>query len=390
MGFTSLDDLLSEITAGKYLRRDVSKITPIVGTAGGWHFLAGANGYPNATTYPSTVDLVWQNCSELIGEGTTVLGIQHGGNPSSTTDTKHIANVGATIVAAAGAPWQLKLVDLQGYYRMSGANVTGTSDRTCLNSTTFTADNSGGMRLTYPAGTDWTSYTKVRFTTTGTLPTNLSIDTDYWLVRLTATTANVATSYRNALAGTYVTYADTGSGTHTMRIQMPRAENGLGCQAFYVVQTAPLTGGPTLSASNYDNTTQYSGSGGRAFQGSPTFGAAADAYRTRIPHSGNAAGRYGPFLPLQGGDLGVARVNSFTWSGGTAYTGTGVMALCIVKPILDITIPISGMWSERDLVNQLPSLPKIEDGACLMWMMFGTGATTTTSPINAAIDFVWG
>lgn len=388
MGFTSQDDLLTQITAGKYLRRDVSKINPIAGTAGGWHFFGGANGFPNASTYPSTVDLVWNNCSELIGDGTTVLGIQHGGDPGGTA-TKHIANVGATAVAAAGAPWQMKLVDLQGYYRLSGANVTGVGSRTCINSNTFTASSSSGLLLTYT--NDFMSYTKVRFTNVGGgLPTGLSIDTDYWLVRVGATTARVATSYANAQAGTVIAYTDGGTGTHTMMICMPRTTNGAGCQAFFVVQTQPTAGGPTISASNYDNTTQYSGTGGRAWQGSPTFGATADSYACRIPHSGNAAGRYGPFLPLQGADLGIARVNSFTLSAGTAYTGSGVLALCIAKPILDITIPITGMWSERDLVNQLPSLPKVEDGACLMWMMFNVGATTVSSPFNNALDFVWG
>ena len=118
--------------------------------------------------------------------------------------------------------------------------------------------------------------------------------------------------------------------------------------------------------------------------------ATANAYATRILHSGNAAGNYGAFLPKQGGDLGIARINSFTWSAGTAYTGSGVVALCIARPLLDISIPVTGMWSERDLVNQLPSLPRVYDGACLMWLLFGTGATTTASPFTSAIDFGWG
>jgi hypothetical protein len=118
--------------------------------------------------------------------------------------------------------------------------------------------------------------------------------------------------------------------------------------------------------------------------------ATADAYATRVIHSGNATGRYGPFLPLQGGDTGIKSIESFTWSGGTAYTGSGVIALVIARPLLDIHIPATGVFSERDLVNQLPSLPQVQDGACLAWMLFGTGATTTASPVMGAIDFVWG
>jgi len=389
MGFTSQDDMINQITVnGKYVRRDSSKITSPVHTAGGWHLTAGMAGYPNATTYPGATDLVWTTCTDVGGDAisATILGIQHGGDPGGTA-TKHLLNMSANIVAAAGAPWQLKLVDIQGYYRLSGANVTGTGSRTCINSNTFTASSSSGLLLTYT--NDFNTFTKVRFTTTTTLPTGLAINTDYWLVRVSTTTARVATSFENALAGTVIAYTDAGTGTHTFRIQM-REDNGVGCQACLVVQTAPTLGGPNLTASAYDDPSTYTGAGTRAFQGSPSMGAAADAYATRVLHSGNAAGRYGPFLPLQGGDTGIARINSFTLSGGTAYTGTGVLALCIVKPIADICVPVTGMWSERDLVNQMPSLPKIADGACLSWMLFGTGATTANSPINTALDFGWG
>jgi len=209
--------------------------------------------------------------------------------------------------------------------------------------------------------------------------------TDYWLVRVSATTARVAASYADYIAGTVIAFTDAGTGTHTLTIQM-RYPNGVGCQAAFVVGTAPTAGGPTLSASSYTNSTP---TGGRAFTGSPTMGAAADAYAGRIIHSGNAAGRYGPFLPLAGGDQGIAKIDSFTLSGGVAYTGSGVLGLCIMRPLLDLPLPVTGMWSERDLVNQLPSMPQVLDGACLVWLLFGTGATTNASPITAAIDFGW-
>jgi hypothetical protein len=289
------------------------------------------------------------------------------------------------MVAAAGAPWQAKLVDLQGYYRLSTTNVTGTGSRVLVNTNTFTASSSGGLLLTYT--NDWKTFTKVRFTTTTTLPTGLSLATDYWLVRVSSTTANVATSLANAKAGTVVAFTDAGTGTHTLTIQIPRYDFGAGCDAFFAVQTQPTAGGPNLTASSYTNT---AGTAGRAFQGSPTMAATADAYASRILHSGNAAGRYGAFLPRQAGDTGIRSIESFTWSAGTAYTGSGVVALCIARPILDLALPVTGMWSERDLVNQLPSLPQIKDGACLVWLLFGAGATTANSPLTSTLDVAWG
>jgi Fe-S cluster assembly iron-binding protein IscA len=383
MGWTSIDDMVNQLTTnGKYLRRDTAKNTTPAHTAGGWHLLSGLAGNPTSTTFPGT-DLVWSNTDEFTGDGTNVFGILNGG-PMSGSATKHLLSIGASVVAAAGAPWQLKLVDLQGYYRMSTTNVTGTGSRTLINSETFTA-NAGTDIITYAQ--DWKSGTKVRFTTTTTLPAGLSLATDYYLVRQSATTAKVASSYANYIAGTTIDITDAGTGTHTLTIQMPRYTDGVGCQAFFVAQTAPSTGGPTLSASSYTNT---AGTSSRSFQGSVTFGAAADAYATRVIHSGNAAGRYGPFLPLAGGDTGIKSIESFTWSAGTAYTGSGVIALCIARPICDISVPVTGMWSERDLVNQLPSLPEIKNGANLQFMMFSTGATTNLSPVTAALDFGWG
>ena len=381
MGFTSQDDLINQITNNaKYLRRDISKITSPVHTSGGWHNLGGMAGYPNAGTFPGT-DLLFQSCWETSGDGTIVLGPQHGGNPGGSA-TKHLLNIGASIVAAAGAPWQVKIVDLMGYHRLSTTNVTGTGSRTLINSNTFTASSSSGLLLTYT--NDFNTLTKVRFTTTTTLPTGLALNTDYWITRFSATTCKVSTSLDNALAGTYIAFTDAGTGTHTMTI---RYRNEAGCEAMFVVQTAPTAGGPNLSTSSYTNN---AGVAARAFQGSPTMGAAADAYAGRILHSGNAAGRYGPFMPKQGSDAGIRSIESFTWSGGTAYTGTGIVALCIVRPICDIIIPATGVWSERDLVNQLPSMPKIDDGACLVPLLFGVGATTTNSPLNLALDFGWG
>ena len=382
-GYGGHDALINEMTVnGQFFRGDYSKLTSPAYTAGGWHLLVGNNGFPNAGTFPGT-DLLWSNCSGEAGDGTTVIGMPTNGNVEPAT--KHLLTVGAHIVAAAGAPWQAKLVDLQGYYRLSTTNVTGTGSRVLINSNTFTASSSSGLLLTY--ANDWKTFTKVRLTTTGTLPGGTALATDYWLVRQSATTAKLAASYADAVNGVTLAFVDAGTGTHTLTIKMPRYDNGVGCDAFFVVQTAPTLGGPNLTASSYTNS---AGVAGRAFQGSPSMGAAADAYATRVLHSGNAAGRYGAFLPRQGGDTGVESIQSFTWSTGTAYTGTGVVALCIARPLgVDIAIPVSGMLSKEDLVNQIPSLPRVVDGACLAWMLFSTGATTANSPMTSIIQAGW-
>ena len=382
MTIQSENDIIAALGNGR--RRSVfgSKLISPAHTAGGWHLLAGISGDPVATTFPGT-DLMFKSCSEQAGDGTNLFGIQHGGDVSP--NIKHAIITAASIVAAAGAPWFAQLVDVQGYYRLSTTNVTGTGSRVLLNGETFTA-NAGTDIITYAL--DWNTFTKVRFTTTGTLPAGLSLNTDYWLVRQSATTAKVASSFANALAGTTIDITDTGTGTHTLTARVPRADGGIGVEASLVVQTAPTAGGPNMTASSYTNA---AGTAGRAFQNNPTMGAAADAYAGRILHSGNAAGRYGPFLSKQSGDTGIRSIESFTLSGGTAYTGTGVLAMVLAKPLgRPVPIASTGMYTERELKNQIPSLPIIEPGACLAWMLMSTGATTNLSPLTFDADFIWG
>ena len=56
----------------------------------------------------------------------------------------------------------------------------------------------------------------VRLTTTGTLPTGLSLATDYWVTKVNANSIQLSASLDDALAGTFVAFTDVGTGTHTI------------------------------------------------------------------------------------------------------------------------------------------------------------------------------
>jgi microcystin-dependent protein len=62
----------------------------------------------------------------------------------------------------------------------------------------------------------WVTGVKVRATTTGALPTGLALATDYFVIRMSATTIKLASSLANAIAGTPIDITATGSGTHTL------------------------------------------------------------------------------------------------------------------------------------------------------------------------------
>lgn len=186
------------------------------------------------------------------------------------------------------------------------------------------------------------------------------------------------------ITGTDVTGTSSRTITMTALTSGARWPDGKGLRAYFSTETAPLTGGPNITAFTY---TDQDGNTGISM--GVTVGMAATPVAGAVPHSGNAATRYGPFLPLAVGDYGIRDLEAFTFSGGTAYTGTGALVLNLVKPLWQIPLPSNGIYTERDFVNQLPSLPKIPDGACLRFLLFNTGATTTTSPLVVSADYAW-
>jgi hypothetical protein len=292
MPFSSMDDLVNEITSGKFNRSDWNKITGGTAyTAARWYDFSGLAGTPVANAFAGTA-LAWRTCDELTGNGTQIFGLPHGGNVSP--DTKHVLNVNALTGVATGVPAQLMLVDLQGY---------------------------------------WPGITN-----------------------------NSAT-------------AQTLTGTPTLRYT-----NGAGCRLFWV-QTA-VSGATAQNISlSYSNTTPTSG---RALP--VTVAMTASAIVGHISHSGSASNNYGPFLPLASGDTGVSTVATVTFS--AANTGTG--ALCLARPLLTLPLTTASVAAERDLLNQLPSLPRVMDGACLTWLYFAGAATAAATDFYGAVEVGWG
>jgi hypothetical protein len=287
-----MDDLVNEITSGKFNRTDWNKITGAAAyTAGRWYDFSGLAGTPVANAFAGTA-LAWRTCDETTGNGTQIFGLRHGGNVSP--DTKHVLNVSALTGVATGVPAQLMLCDLQGYW-------PGISNNSAV--------------------------------------------------------------------------AQTLTGTPSLRYA-----NGAGCRLFWV-QTAANGATAQNIALSYSNTVPTSG---RTLP--VTVSMTASAIVPHISHSGTAANNYGPFLPLASGDTGVSNVASVTFS--AANTGTG--ALCLARPLLTLPLTTVGVAAERDLLNQLPSLPRVMDGACLTWLYFAGAATGASTNFYGAVEVGWG
>lgn len=171
------------------------------------------------------------------------------------------------------------------------------------------------------------------------------------------------------------TSAQTLTGTPSLRYA-----NGAGCRLYWVQTSAAGATSQNIALSYTDQ----SANTGNTLP--VTVAMTASGIAGHISHSGVAANNYGPFLPLASGDSGVQNVASVTFS--AANTGTG--ALCLARPIAQITLSVSGLMTEKDLLNQIPSLPRIYDGACLVWLWGAGAATAASTTFAGGLETVWG
>lgn len=384
MPFSSMDDIVSDIsTAGQFLRVDWQKsfLPTTNAVAGEWHYMARSAGNPGADTIMNTgTSGLFQSLSDTV---TGANSIRHGGNVSP--NYKHILNASAFTAAATTAPCILMLVDSLGFYRFT--NIGGSGSPQAFTNTisafsTFTADV--GTDILTHTNINLMPYTRVQVSTTTTLPSGLAATTDYYVIKVSDLTCKLATSYANAVAGTSIDIETAGTGTHTINTLLPRYTNGAGVQAFmYNSNSTPLGAGtPSLSIA-YTNSAATSG------KATPTvlpIGKTAAA-NGLILYSGTGAGKQGPFLPQAAGDSGIHRIDSATIS--NSYL-SGEFSIVLCRPLLTLPITTLGVAAERDLLNQLPSLPRVYDGACLNWLIYSGANTVTNNAINGHLDFAWG
>jgi hypothetical protein len=162
---------------------------------------------------------------------------------------------------------------------------------------------------------------------------------------------------------------------------LTRYTDGAGLRAYLVVQT-------TTSATAHSVAMSYTNQAGTSGRTLPvTVACTASAITPHITHAGTAANNYGPFLPLASGDTGIRSVQSVTIS---AASGAGTAALVLCRPLATIPITTASVAAERDLMNQLPSMPRVFDGACLTWLYFAGAATAANTNFFGSVDFAWG
>lgn len=386
-GFASIDDLIAEATQnGKVWNQFWNKnfLPTTAAVAGEWHCLARGGGNPAADAlYNTGTNLLFQPTSDTT---TNAGGIPHGGNVYP--DYKTLVAGSALSAAATTMPAFLVLVDIVGFYRVT--SVTTTTPQNLTNTlsafSTFTAATDDILTSTGTLGfANLFPYTRVQVSTTTTLPAGLSAATDYYVIKISDTQIKLATSYANAVAGTAIDITSTGSGTHTLNTLLPRYTSGAGIQAMMWNTNATALGAatPNLSFPQYTNAAQTTG---RATPTVLPVGKTAAA-NGLVLYSGTGAGKYGPAVPLQGGDTGIAKIDQVQLS--VSYV-SGEFSIALYKHLATIPLTTIGVAGERDFVNMLPSFPRIYDGANLHWLIYSGANTPTNSAFYGTLDFVWG
>jgi hypothetical protein len=170
--------------------------------------------------------------------------------------------------------------------------------------------------------------------------------------------------------------AQTFTGTPTLRYT-----NGVGIRAFL---TARATTGGTAHNIAYN----YNNQAGAAKTNPVTVSAIASAIVPHILHTGTAANNYGPSLPLASGDTGIQQFNSLTLSAASGTASTA--ALVLYKELAKISIGITGLQTQMDLLNGYPSLPVIKDGACLSFILEAGANVAANAAFVGNLEGVWG
>lgn len=387
-GFTSQNQIIQAQTNGQTWRADWSKnMNPTApAVANEWHTLFRGNGNPGPDAiFDAGANLTFQAVRDNTASAAS---IPHGGDVQPTY-YKYLLSGSAVSAAATAQPAVVTLIDVVGFYRVTSVTTTTAQSTTnTLGMTdTFTAD-AGTDVCTWTSTTDVPSNvltgTRVRLTTTTTLPAGLALATDYYVIKLTDTTFSLATSYANAVAGTAINITDAGTGTHTVNWLLPRYTNGAGLNAIIFNPSSTAMGAATPNLSlGYTNSSQ---TGSRATPAVLPVGKTA-ASNSHILYTGaTGAGKYNYAVPRQSGDAGIAQID--TIQNSISYV-SGTYCVALYKEIARFPVTTLGVSAERDFLNQLPSLPRIYDGAALYFVIGSGAATPANSAFSGHLDFIW-
>jgi hypothetical protein len=161
-------------------------------------------------------------------------------------------------------------------------------------------------------------------------------------------------------------------------LTLPRYTDGVGVEMM-AVTISSRTGGQSFTV-NYTNS---SGASGRV-SSTVRQNAVASPGTITTSNTATAGATPGPFIPLQYGDQGVARIDSVQMLGAD----TGFFALVLVKPIATVMIRSIEAPYEKDFLIMANEIPRIEDDAYLSALALPNGNLSGTA-VRGSLKAIW-
>ena len=387
-GIASNDQLIAALANGQTFRTNWGKLfnPTAAAVANEWHTLfRGAGNPPADALFNTGTNLAFQAIRDST---TSASALQHGGNVQPTY-YKYLLSGSAVSAAATVVPGTLALVDVVGFVRVTSVTTTTAQSvtNTLSQSDTFTAD-AGTDVITFTSTASNPSNlltgTRMRLTTTTTLPAGLATATDYYSIRVSDSTGKLATSYANAIAGTAINITDAGTGTHTSTWLLPRYTNGAGLQAIIFNSNSTALGAATPNLSlGYTNSVQ---AGSRATPTMLPIGKTAASNSHIIYTGATGAGKYNYTVPQQAGDSGIAQLD--TVQNASSYV-SGEYTVALIRELAQFPLSTLGLAAEQNCMFGLPSMPRVYDGAALYWLWGSGVATPANSGFSGYLNFVF-
>lgn len=368
-----MDAIIAAMSGGKFQRTDFNKnALPVTAqVAGQWYDLSTGGGNPiQNSSIGAGTNLTFQALSDSTSGTATTAALGGGISGTVFTDTTHGTGrftIGS-LLTGTGVVAGTYIVSLG---TGTGANNGGTYNVNI--SQTVTAQTITATQT--PSGIDHG----------GSVNADVKHIANVSMFSAAAATAPAVMMLIDQIAVFPISSVTTTGAQALLGTQtLPRYADGKGVRAYLVPSVVMGAGTPTVQLS-YTNTASVAGRLTPAAPSLPVINTGSPV--GAIPYSGTGVGKYGPFIPMAAGDAGILSVQSVNFS---ATMVSGCMNLVLCRPLLTLPITTVGVAAERDLLNQLPSLPRVFDGANLQWLMYAGAGTPVNSAFYGNLDFIWG
>lgn len=410
MGFSSFNDLLTEMTGGKTCRADFMKGSGANAySAGRWYDLLPFDGYPaphvhgdfivNGGFWGSATGWTLSSAQWAFTPATNLVTRTVGGSSDNISQNTACVNgtsysVAYTLGSYSGSgSFQVSLGGTNGTARSANGTyretiVCGATSNAPL---VITAASTAGGTIDNVSVIEVKAFKAYTDADQHVLYHGGNVSTDTKHIFNVGAWTNVTTGAPSVLMivdllGVYprIDLNSSSSQSLTNTASLPRYTDGKGVRAFLSVSEAPGAVGANLAMS-------YTNPGPTAGRGlGSVVSLVASAIAGHIVYTGTGAGNLGPFLPLAGGDTGTKSVESVQLSAAMGAGSGAIGNLVLCKPLAALPITTAFQAAERDLLNQLPSMPRVYDGACIGFLLHAGAAVGANTGFQGYMDFGWG